>query len=333
MSVNRFKALVVEESGGNKFERYVTERSTDELPVGDVLVRVHYSSLNYKDALSATGNKGVTKSYPHTPGIDASGVVEESGSSEIKAGEEVLVTGYDLGANTPGGYGEYIRVPADWVVKLPPGLSLKESMIYGTAGFTAALSVYKLEEYGIVPGIGEALVTGATGGVGSIASGILAKAGYEVVASTGKADRKQMLLDLGVKEVISREDVRDTSGRPLLKARWAGAVDTVGGETLATSIKSAKQHGVVTCCGNVASADLPLNVYPFILRGVSLVGIDSAYCPMDIRKKVWAKIAGEWKLDMLDAIATEITLADLDKHIELMLRGGQAGRVVVDLTK
>ncbi|MEW6145178.1 MAG: YhdH/YhfP family quinone oxidoreductase [Thermodesulfobacteriota bacterium] len=331
MGVRKFKALVVEETGKDKFQRSIKERSTDELPTGDVLVRVHYSSLNYKDALSATGNRGVTKNYPHTPGIDAGGVVVESGSGDFKPGEEVLVTGYDLGANTPGGYGEYIRVPAGWAVKLPSGLSLRESMIYGTAGFTAALSVYKLEEYGVAPGTGEVLVTGATGGVGSIASGILAKAGYDVVASTGKTDLKQMLLDLGVKEVISREDARDMSGRPLLKARWAGAVDTVGGDTLATAIKSAKQHGVVTCCGNVASADLPINVYPFILRGVALVGIDSAYCPMDIRKKVWAKIAGEWKIGKLDTITTEITLADLDKYIELILRGGQAGRVVVGL--
>ncbi len=331
MSGKTFRALVVEETGENKFVRSIKSRSTDDLPAGEVLIRVHYSSLNYKDALSATGNKGVTKNYPHTPGIDASGVVEESTAQGFKPGDEVLVTGYDLGANTPGGYGEYIRVPADWVVKLPKGLSLRDGMIYGTAGFTAALSVHKMEEHGVVPGIGEVLVTGATGGVGSIAAGILAKAGYEVVASTGKADQKQLLLDLGVKEVISREDATDTSGRALLKARWAGVVDTVGGEILATAIKSAKQHGVVTCCGNVASADLPINVYPFILRGVSLVGIDSAYCSMDERKKVWAKIAGEWKIDRLELITTEVTLAGLDKNIELILRGGQKGRVVVNM--
>ncbi len=333
MSGMKFRALVVEETGENRFERSVRDRSTDELPAGEVLVRVHYSSLNYKDALSATGNKGVTKSYPHTPGIDASGVVEESSAGGFSPGEEVLVTGYDLGANTPGGYGEYIRVPAGWAVKLPKGLSSRDSMIYGTAGFTAALSVYKMEEHGVNPGMGEVLVTGATGGVGSIASGILAKAGYHVVASTGKADQKDMLLGLGVKEVISREEAADSSGRALLKARWAGVVDTVGGDILATAIKSAKQHGVVTCCGNVASADLPINVYPFILRGVSLVGIDSAYCPMDIRKKVWAKIAGEWKIDRLDTITTEVTLAGLDENIELILRGGQKGRVVVNMMK
>lgn len=331
MSGRTFRAIVVEEVGENKFSRTIKNRSTEDLPEGDVLVRVHYSSLNYKDALSASGNKGVTKSYPHTPGVDAAGVVEESASGDFKSGDQVLVTGYDLGANTPGGYGEYIRVPSGWVVPLPEGLSLKEGMVYGTAGFTAALSVFKMEEHGVSPEAGEVLVTGATGGVGSVASAILAKSGYRVVASTGKLDKTQFLLDLGVKEVISREDARDESGRPLLKGRWAGAVDTVGGEILATAIKSAKQHGVITCCGNVASAELPINVYPFILRGVSLVGIDSAYCPMDVRRKVWGKIAGEWKIDALDMLATEIALDGLDEHIELILQGRQTGRVVVSL--
>ncbi|HML95169.1 MAG TPA: YhdH/YhfP family quinone oxidoreductase [Thermodesulfobacteriota bacterium] len=330
MSDKKFRALVVEEEEGGKFTRSIKERSVGDLPDGEVLIRVRYSSLNFKDALSATGNKGVTKGYPHTPGIDAAGVVEESSSPQIKPGEEVLVTGYDLGANTDGGYGEYIRVPAGWVVGLPEGLSARESMIYGTAGFTAALSVYKIEEYGVVPDMGEVLVTGATGGVGSVACAILAKAGYSVVASTGKTDQKEFLTGLGVKEIISRADSADTSGRPLLKGRWAGAVDTVGGEILATAIKSAKQHGVVTCCGNVASGDLPINVYPFILRGVSLVGIDSAYCPMDARRKVWSKLGGEWKID-LDGIATEVTLDGLDEQIELILKGGQKGRVVVNL--
>lgn len=333
MSDKKFRALVVEEGEGGKFTRSIRERTVSDLPEGEVLIRVLYSSLNFKDALSATGNKGVTKSYPHTPGIDAAGVVEESSSPQVRAGEEVLVTGYDLGANTDGGYGEYIRVPAGWVVGLPPGLSTRESMIYGTAGFTAALSVYKMEEYGTAPDMGEVLVTGATGGVGSVACAILAKAGYSVVASTGKTDQKEFLTGLGVKEIISRADSADTSGRPLLKGRWAGAVDTVGGEILATAIKSAKQHGVVTCCGNVASGELPINVYPFILRGVSLVGIDSANCPMDTRRKVWSKLAGEWKIDALDGIATEVGLGGLDERIELILKGSLKGRVVVNLQK
>jgi len=332
MSDKKFRALVVEEGEGGKFTRSIKERTVGELPKGEVLIRVGYSSLNFKDALSATGNKGVTKSFPHTPGIDAAGVVEESSSPEFKAGEEVLVTGYDLGANTAGGYGEYIRVPAAWVVSLPKGLSARESMIYGTAGFTAALSVYEMEEHGVTPDMGEVLVTGATGGVGSVACAILAKSGYGVVASTGKADQKEFLTGLGVKEVISREEAADTSGRPLLKGRWAGAVDTVGGEILATAIKSAKQHGVITCCGNVASGELPINVYPFILRGVSLVGIDSAYCPMDTRRKVWSKLAGDWKID-LESLATEVGLDGLDEQIGLILKGALKGRVVVNLQK
>ena len=332
MSDKKFRALVVEEGEGGKFTRSIKERTVSDLSEGEVLIRVHYSSLNFKDALSATGNKGVTKNYPHTPGIDAAGVVEESSSPQVKPGEEVLVTGYDLGANTDGGYGEYVRVPAGWGVGLPDGLSTRESIVYGTAGFTAALSVYKMEEYGTTPDMGEVLVTGATGGVGSVACAILAKAGYSVVASTGKTDQKEFLTALGVKEIISRADSADTSGRPLLKGRWAGAVDTVGGDILATAIKSAKQHGVVTCCGNVASGELPINVYPFILRGVSLVGIDSAYCPMDARRKVWSKLAGEWKID-LDGIATEVTLGGLDEQIDLILKGGQKGRVVVNLQK
>lgn len=332
MSDKKFRALVVEEGEGGKFTRSIKERTASDLPEGEVLIRVGYSSLNFKDALSATGNKGVTKSFPHTPGIDAAGVVEESSSPQFKAGEEVLVTGYDLGANTAGGYGEYIRVPAAWVVSLPRGLSARDSMIYGTAGFTAALSIHEMEEHGVTPDMGEVLVTGATGGVGSVACAILAKSGYSVVASTGKADQKEFLTGLGVKEVISREEAADTSGRPLLKGRWAGAVDTVGGEILATAIKSAKQHGVITCCGNVASGELPINVYPFILRGVSLVGIDSAYCPMETRRNVWSKLAGDWKID-LDSLATEVGLDGLDEQIALILKGGLKGRVVVNLQK
>jgi putative YhdH/YhfP family quinone oxidoreductase len=189
-----------------------------------------------------------------------------------------------------------------------------------------------MEEHGVTPDMGEVLVTGATGGVGSVACAILPKSGYSVVASTGKSDQKEFLTGLGVKEVISREEAADTSGRPLLKGRWAGAVDTVGGEILATAIKSAKQHGVITCCGNVASGELPINVYPFILRGVSLVGIDSAYCPMDTRRRVWSKLAGDWKID-LESLATEVGLDGLEEEIGLILRGGLKGRVVVNLQK
>lgn len=332
MSGKTFKAMVVEEAGENKFIRSIKDRSVDELPEGDVLIRVQYSSLNYKDALSASGNRGVTKNFPHTPGIDASGVVEESADSQFQPGDEVLVTGYDLGANTSGGFGGYIRVPAEWVLKLPRGLTMRESMIYGTAGFTAALSVYGLEKNGVTPESGEILVTGATGGVGSVAVGILSKGGYRVVAVTGKKDRAEFLSGLGAKEVIGREEAQDASKRPLLKGRWAGVIDTVGGDILGTAIKSTKQGGTVTCCGNVASGDLPITVYPFILRGVSLIGIDSAYCPVQRRIGVWGKISKDWKLDNLDRICKEVTLDELDHEIGIILSGKQVGRVVVNLS-
>ncbi len=226
-------------------------KSPADLPDGDVLVRVKYSSLNYKDVLSATGNRGVTRRYPHTPGIDAAGVVEESSSPDFKAGDEVIVTSYDLGMNTPGGFGQFIRVPAAWVVKLPQGLSWRESMIYGTAGFTAALSVYRLMDYGVGPARGEVLVSGATGGVGSVAVAILAKEGFRVTAMSGRPENRDYLLSIGAHEVIAVDAATDASPRPLLKERWAGAIDTVGGPVLATTIKSVMYGGGITCCGNV----------------------------------------------------------------------------------
>ncbi|MFH1993570.1 MAG: YhdH/YhfP family quinone oxidoreductase [Pseudomonadota bacterium] len=331
MENKTFKALVVQETKEKKYVRRIMEKSIDDLPPGDVLVNVKYSSLNYKDALSAIGNKGVTKNYPHTPGIDAAGVVVESHSPDFKPEDNVIVTSYDLGMNTPGGFAEYIRVPADWVVKLPENLSLKESMIYGTAGFTAALSVYRLVEYGVAPDQGEILVTGATGGVGSMALAILAQSGYAVIAVSDKVEKSEFLSGLGAKEIISRNDALDTGGKPLLPGRWAGVIDTVGGDMLATAIKSTQSGGAVTCCGNVASADLPLTVYPFILRGVALFGIDSQNCPMKIRQQIWRKIAGAWKLDHLSLLASEISLDELDRTIDQILQGKLTGRTVVRL--
>ncbi len=333
MSDKTFTAYVVDQVDKGVFERSIKQRTIDDLPEGEVVVRVHYSSLNYKDALSANGNPGVTRNFPHSPGVDASGVVESSSDDRYSSGQEVIVHGYDLGCNTSGGFSEYIRVPADWVVPLPEGLSLRESMIFGTAGYTAAYSVLKLEEFGLKPEKGEVLVTGATGGVGSVAVAILASSGYQVVASTGKTDQGQFLTDLGAKEIISREESIDDSGKPLLRGRWAGVVDTVGGEILATAIKSTNPRGVVTCCGNVASAELPINVYPFILRGVALVGIDSQDSPMEQRKSIWKKMATDWKIDSLENLTTEIGLAELDSNIDLILQGGQKGRVLLNLTK
>ncbi len=332
MKHRTFKAMVVTQAEDNKFSRQITERNIDELPDGDLLVRVKYSSLNYKDVLSATGNRGVTKKYPHTPGIDAAGVVEKSQTDKFKVGEEVIVTSYDLGMNTSGGFGQYIRVPSDWVVTKPDNLSLRESMIYGTAGFTAALSVYRLVDFGVTPNQGQILVSGATGGVGSIAVSILSKAGYEVVAVNGKEDQTDYLLEIGANDVISIEDATNKSGKPLLKALWAGAIDAVGGDMLATTIKSIKHGGGVTCCGNVGSHDLPLNVYPFILRGVTLMGIDSQNCPMPTRTKVWEKIASDWKIDRLEPITTEVALEELSDRIELLLQRKHRGRTIVKLS-
>jgi len=331
MDQKTFKAMVVTEKEKDQFVKEIKDRNIDDLPQGDVLVNVKYSSLNYKDVLSTIGNRGVTRQYPHTPGVDAAGTVAESQSKDFKAGDQVIVTSYDLGMNTSGGFGQYIRVPADWVVKMPENLSSRESMIFGTAGFTAALSVYRLVDYGITPDMGRILVSGATGGVGSIAVSILTKAGYEVVAVNGIVDEKDFLLEIGAKEVISIEDATDASGKPLLKGLWAGGIDTIGGEILATMIKSIQPDGGVTCCGNVGSHDLPLNVYPFILRGVTLMGIDSQNCPMPMRVKVWNKIASDWKLERLELLTTEVSLDGLNERIDLILQRKHKGRTIVRL--
>jgi acrylyl-CoA reductase (NADPH) len=328
-----FKAMIVSETADKRFIREVKEKALSQLPLNEVLIEVKYSSLNYKDALSATGNKGVTRNYPHTPGIDATGVVAESSNLAFEAGDEVIVTGFDLGMNTSGGFGRYIRVPAAWVLRLPGNLTLRESMAYGTAGFTAALCVLKLQTHGLAKDSGEVLVTGATGGVGSIAVGILAKAGFHVVAATGKAEEKDFLIRLGAEQVISRAEADDRSARPMLKGRWAGVVDTVGGNILATAIKSTKDQGCVTCCGNAMSADLAVSVYPFILRGVSLLGVNSVDVPIGDRLLAWQKLAQDWKLDLSSDLVSECALAELSPKIEQILKGGIRGRVVVNLMR
>ncbi len=326
-----YNALVVQEIGSDAYSREVHSRSIRDLPDGDLLIRVHYSSLNYKDALSASGNRGVTRHYPHVPGIDAAGVVEESSSHDFRPGDQVIATGFDLGMNTSGGYGQYIRIPAEWALHCPQSLSLRQSMIYGTAGFTAAQSVEKLVNHPVLPEQGKILISGATGGVGSIAVSIMAKLGYSITAVSGKPEAEGFLTKLGANEIISREQAANSSGKPLLKEKWAGVIDTVGGEILATAIKSTGYGGAVTCCGNVSSPELPLTVYPFILRGVSLLGIDSAKCPLHNRQRIWQKLAGEWKIENLDSLATECTLHELPAIIEKMLQGRQTGRVIVNL--
>ncbi len=332
MKNRTYRAFVVRGGGEGRFAGNIEEKDTAGLPAGDVLIRVRYSALNYKDALSASGNRGVTRRYPHTPGIDAAGVVEESAVNELAVGDSVVVCGYDLGMNAPGGFGQYIRVPADWVVPLTPGLTLKESMMLGTAGFTAGLSIHELART-VKPEHGEVLVTGATGGVGIFSVGILSKLGYSVVAVSGKSDAAALLKPLGACEIIDRTSFTTGSARALLQGRWAGVIDTVGGEILATAIKATQPAGVVTCCGNAASAELPLNVYPFILRGVTLIGIACQNCPVPTRQAIQAKLANEWRLDQLEAMCEEISLSQLSDRIERMLQGRHSGRTVVNLDR
>lgn len=326
-----FRALIVEEIEPNKFRRFVGRKKIDELPKGDLLIEVKYSSLNYKDALSAMGHKGITRQYPHTPGIDASGIVIESTVDKFRSGDKVLVTGYDLGMNTSGGFAEYIRVPADWTVPLPNNLTLKECMIYGTAGFTAGLCVYEIIREGISPSDGKVLVTGATGGVGSFAVAILSHLGFSVTAATGKTDAYDFLRMLGSNEIITRNDVYDTTNKPLLQRQWIAAIDNIGGNTLSTIIRTLDYNGIVTSVGLVESEKLSLTVYPFILRGVKLIGIDSANTIMSKRLKIWNLLSTDWKIKQLESIYREVTLDELNHEIDKILLGKQKGKVLVNL--
>jgi acrylyl-CoA reductase (NADPH) len=328
-----FKALWITETESGKFERNIVDRYIDDLPAGEIVIRVHYSSLNYKDALSATGNKGITREFPHTPGIDAAGVVEISRNELFAVGDEVLVTGYDLGMNTCGGFGQYIRVPASWVVKKPENYSLKECMIIGTAGFTAASAVYKMELMNLVPEAGPIVVTGSTGGVGSLAISILSKAGYEVIAVSGKSNAQEYVTHLGAARLESRDFVNDTSKKALLKPKWAGAIDTVGGNTLATLLKGCMPEGCVVSTGLVSSPKLDTTVYPFILNGINLLGVGSAGTPMNVRVTIWEKLATQWQIkDKLPVIAKEVTLEELSTTcIDNILQGNIMGRIVVNL--
>lgn len=327
--MSEFKALLVTEEQGQFVPRVVT-RHVDELPAGEVLIRVRWSSLNFKDAMSASGNRGITRNYPHTPGIDAAGVVEASSVAELAIGDEVIVTGYDLGMNTPGGFGQYIRVPAAWVLKRPAGLSLRESMVLGTAGLTAALCIDKLERAGLVPGAGPVLVTGATGGVGSIAVAMLAQLGHEVVAVTGKADQVDFLRRLGASDVLSREEVQSGTGKVLLGERWAGAVDTVGGDILFNVVKSLRYEASVACCGLTAGGQFQASVFPFILRNVNLLGVDSVEQPLVVKASMWDRLSLQWKTD-LTQLEQEVTLDQLPELIKTILAGGMVGRAVVNL--
>ncbi len=319
----RFKALVVDEEDG-RYVGELRERRMEDLPPGDLLVRVSYSSLNYKDALSAAGNRGVTPKYPHTPGIDAAGVAVSCDSEVFLVGEEVLITGWDLGMSRDGGFSEYLRVPSEWALPLPEGLSMRAAMALGTAGLTAGLCVQRLTEL-VAPEAGTIAVSGASGGVGSLCVSILSSLGYSVAAVTGKnGDR---LATLGASEIIPRAALEAQDPKALLKARFAGAVDTVGGHILENLVKSTSS--AVVCCGNAASAELSLTVYPFILRGISLIGIDSQHCPRPVRERIWNKLAGPWKPATLEADCSEISLEEVPQRLALMLEGRSSGRTVV----
>ena len=325
-----YKTFVTEELSPNNYHSSFKELPLDELHKNDVLIRVKWSSLNYKDALIARGHKGITREYPHTPGVDAAGIVEESNTNEFSVGDKVLVTGHDLGMNTSGGYSEYISVPKDWVVKLEDSLSLRESMIYGTAGITAAICIDQLIKHNLKPNDSRILVTGATGGVGSMSVAILGKIGFEVIASTGKLHKSDFLKSIGATDVIHRNDVYDTTGKPLLKKRWEGAIDTVGGNTLSTVIRSTNHHGSICVVGLVESPELKLNVFPFLQRGVSVLGIDSAERGIEIKKELWGKLASDWKPDCLNEMVKEISLYDIQSEIDSILEGKQIGKTLIN---
>ena len=319
------------DGGRPTFSRAVVEREVEDLPAGELLVDVAYSSLNYKDALSATGNPGVTRNFPHTPGIDVAGRVAASSAEDFAVGDAVVVIGFDLGMNTPGGFAQKVRVPAAWAVPMPAGLDARAAMILGTAGFTAALCVEKLQTVGgMTPSAGPVLVTGATGGVGSVAVRLLAKLGYEVHAATGKAAQHGFLRELGANAVVAREEALAGAERPLGRERWGGVVDTVGGTMLVNAIKALRYGASAAACGLVASADLPATVLPFILRHVNLLGVDSVELPLARKAEIWEKLAGSWRLDGLERLATPLTLDGLSTAIDRILAGEMVGRGLVD---
>ncbi len=329
--MSQYKAYEVVEVVKKKFKGAVVKKNVDELPPGEILVDVQYSSLNYKDALSANGNKGVTRHYPHVPGIDAVGTVIETESPDFSEGQTVLITGYDLGMNTSGGFSQRIRVPVSWAARLPVGMDPATSMRLGTAGLTAGLCVDALLKNGLEIDQGEVLVTGSTGGVGIIAVGILAKLGFKVTASTGKPEMKNLLKTMGATEIVGRDEFSDPSTRPLLTERWAAAVDVVGGDTLFNVIKGLRYGGSVAACGLVQSPVFQASVLPFILRGVNLLGVDSVELPLMQKERIWNKLASEWKLEALDQVCTEIGFDQLEASLATVLSGAAVGRYVLNL--
>ncbi|KLE02500.1 YhdH/YhfP family quinone oxidoreductase [Aliarcobacter butzleri] len=323
------KAYLVNKIEDKKFESGIQDIEIPSIEDNEVLIKVTYSSLNFKDALSSVGNPGVTRVFPHVTGIDVAGIIEESNSSKFNKGDIVLVTGYDMGMNTNGGHAQFVKVPASWVINMPENITDKEIMTYGTAGLTAALSVNELLNNGITSG--EVLVTGATGGVGSIAVSILSKLGFNVTAISGKEDKVPFLKELGAKEVILRKDFDVENKKPMGSEKYNGVIDTVGGNILAEALKVIKYDGVATCCGLTSSFELNTNVFPFILRGVRLIGIDSVEAKLEKKIAAWEKIASDFKIDSLDNLTNEITLDEIKEAYEALLAGKAVGRYLVKL--
>lgn len=330
MTIESFRALVVNQD--EEFTVHVNNLTLNDLPNGEVLIKVSYSGINYKDSLATIPNGKIVTSYPFVPGIDLAGIVVSSEDPQFKEGDEVVATSYEIGVTHFGGFSEYACIPSKWVVPLPKGLSLKEAMVIGTAGFTAALSIQRLEENGVNPEKGKILVTGATGGVGSFAVSILSTLGYQVEASTGKESEHEYLNSLGATSIVSREEVFDGKIRALGKQKWAAAVDSVGGEPLASLLSQIHYGGAVAISGLTAGTQLPTSVFPFILRGVNLLGIDSVYCPMDIRLKTWNRLAKDFKpANLENFIHQEVTLQQLPDVLPILLKGQARGRILVKL--
>ena len=326
-----FNALVVNKQE-EQFSVDIQTLTLNDLPEGEVLIRVQYSGVNYKDSLAGIPNGNIVKNYPFVPGIDLAGVVVSSEDPRFKEGDEVIATSYEIGVSHFGGYSEYARIPAQWIVPLPTGLTLKEAMTIGTAGFTAALSVLRLEDNGAAPEKGKVLVAGATGGVGSFAVSILSKLGFEVEASTGKESEAEYLKKIGASSIVPREDVYDGKIRALGKQKWAAAVDPVGGEPLASLLSQIQYGGSVAVSGLTAGTSVPTSVFPFILRGVNLLGIDSVYCDMETRLKVWNRLATDFKpANLDDVIQQEVSLNELPEFLPTLLKGQARGRILVKL--
>ena len=327
-----FRALEASETEG-KFSLKIVEKNIADLPEGDLLIKVDFSSLNYKDAMSASGMPGVTRNYPHTPGIDAAGKIAESTVPDFKEGDEVIVTGYDLGMNTSGGFGEYIRVPLNWAVHLPKGLTAKQSMSLGTAGLTAGLSIHALDSFREYTGLKntKSVVSGATGGVGSISVMLLSKLGSEVTAVTGKNDQSDFLHAIGASNILSREELAETARKPIGKSLWDVGVDVASGEILSLLLTSLSPGGAVACSGLVGGPSFESSIFPFILRGNALIGIDSVEIPLKDKEHIWEHFAHDWALEGLDKITKEVSLDNLEVEIESILSGNQVGRVLVKI--